>query len=105
MILSIGGWTHGTGGFSHAARNPTRFAKNALEFIEKYKFDGIDLDWEYPGYEDHPSKKGHKDDVALYVPFLQEVKKVFAPRGLLVTAAMGAYRVETMSHITNLLDT
>lgn len=33
------------------AANPERrkrFVKSALESVLKYKFDGLDLDWEYP---------------------------------------------------------
>lgn len=25
-----------------------RFVSNAVQFIEKYGFEGLDLDWEYP---------------------------------------------------------
>ena len=57
VLLSIGGWTHGTGGFGPAARNPSTFARNAANFIQRYNFDGIDLDWEYPGYLGHPTKQ------------------------------------------------
>ena len=63
VYLSIGGWTHGTGAFSIAASsdyNRRLFAANSLEFIKNNKFDGIDIDWEYPGYEGHPSKPGVK---------------------------------------------
>ena len=59
ILLSVGGWSHGTGGFALAAANPTVFARNALRFIQQYNFDGIDLDWEYPGYVDHPDKLGY----------------------------------------------
>ena len=40
--------------------NRRLFAANSLQFIKDYKFDGIDIDWEYPGYEGHPSKPGVK---------------------------------------------
>ena len=69
------------------------FARNSRDFIQRYGFDGIDLDWEYPGYEGHPTKQGKKEDVALYVPFLQAMKKEFHAHNLMVTAAMGAYPV------------
>lgn len=49
VVLSIGGW--GAGGFSEAVSSlETRiaFINSILELIDKYNFDGIDLDWEYP---------------------------------------------------------
>ncbi|MBC7812282.1 MAG: glycoside hydrolase family 18 protein, partial [Burkholderiales bacterium] len=49
-LISIGGWT-GSAKFSDAALTPEsreRFARSAVEFILRYGFDGIDIDWEYP---------------------------------------------------------
>ena len=94
-MLSIGGWSHGTGGFHYAAKNPMVFARNSLIYIQTHGFDGIDLDWEYPGYVDHYSKPGKLEDVARYVPFLKAMKSVYGPAGLMVTAAVGAYPVST----------
>lgn len=51
VIISVGGW--GADGFSQAAstdENRKLFSKNIIEFMHKYNFDGIDLDWEYPCY-------------------------------------------------------
>ena len=79
VILSVGGWTHGTGGFALAAASEssrTTFAYNALTFIKTHQFDGIDIDWEYPGFAGGP-KPGKSSDKHNYVPFLQKLKDVF----------------------------
>lgn len=50
VLVSVGGWTW-SGNFSDAAlTEPSRrvFAKSAAAFVETYKLDGIDIDWEYP---------------------------------------------------------
>lgn len=49
IVLSVGGW--GAGGFSTMAMTEEgrrAFAQSCLEAVEKYKLDGIDIDWEYP---------------------------------------------------------
>lgn len=51
ILISVGGWGN-CAGFSDAALtadNRSRFAKSALKFMDRYGFDGTDLDWEYPG--------------------------------------------------------
>ena len=92
VVLSVGGWTHGTGGFHFAAKTDSSrrtFAQNALNFVRKYDFDGIDIDWEYPGYTLHYAKPGKLVDVKNYVAFIKILKEVFTPYSLLVTAAVG----------------
>lgn len=51
MSLAIGGWNEGSANYSRMAADSERrkrFVKSALEFVLKYNFDGLDLDWEYP---------------------------------------------------------
>lgn len=58
ILISIGGWTW-SGKFSDAVLTDTArkaFAASAVEIIRKYKLDGVDIDWEYPG---RPGDKGN----------------------------------------------
>ena len=51
IMPSIGGWTL-SNNFPGIAADPnkrTRFAQQCVELINAYDFDGIDIDWEYPG--------------------------------------------------------
>jgi chitinase len=50
-MISIGGWTLSSPFFSIArdAQKRADFAKSAVYVMARYGFDGIDLDWEYPG--------------------------------------------------------
>jgi chitinase len=50
-LISVGGWTR-SGNFSAMAATEsgrTAFANDCVRFIRAYKFDGVDIDWEYPG--------------------------------------------------------
>ena len=49
-LIAVGGWTL-SGNFSSMASTATTrqiFATSCARFIEKYGFDGVDIDWEYP---------------------------------------------------------
>jgi GH18 family chitinase len=56
VILSLGGW----GGCKTCSEvfsteeGRKEFAQSAKDLCEKYKTDGIDLDWEYPAIEGYP---------------------------------------------------
>jgi hypothetical protein len=61
---SLGGWSLSDAFVAMAASPSARatFVQNCVGLIEEYGFDGIDIDWEYPGYEDHsgtPQDKGN----------------------------------------------
>jgi chitinase len=51
ILISVGGWTWSKN-FSDAAlteESREKFARSAVDFLVRYKLDGVDLDWEYPG--------------------------------------------------------
>jgi chitinase len=41
------------------------FARNCRDLIVEYDFDGIDIDWEYPGYADHGGTPGDTENFNL----------------------------------------
>ncbi|MBB2147734.1 glycoside hydrolase family 18 protein [Pedobacter gandavensis] len=51
ILISIGGWAWSKN-FSDAVLTDTsraEFASSAVNIIRKYRLDGVDIDWEYPG--------------------------------------------------------
>lgn len=99
VTIAIGGWNEGSLKYSLMAEDPekrTKFIKSVLHFLNNFKFDGLDLDWEYPARRD-----GRPQDKENFVTLVKELKEAFEPRGYILTAALGAGK-DTMDNAYDL---
>ncbi|KAF2795231.1 glycoside hydrolase family 18 protein [Melanomma pulvis-pyrius CBS 109.77] len=80
--IAIGGWDFNDPGptrntFSNLARTAarrSRFITSLKAFLTKYGFQGVDIDWEYPGA---PDRGGIKEDTDNYVSLIKEMRASF----------------------------
>ena len=113
VMVSIGGWTL-SDNFPTIAASPSKralFASECNRLIKKYNFDGIDIDWEYPGFADHSGTAADKQNFTL---LLQQVKDSITVLGnikgknYLLSACFSADPAKAddieWNNVTNLLD-
>jgi len=99
ILVSIGGWTHSKG-FSDAVLTPEgrrKLTASGIDFLLKYQLDGLDFDWEYPGYpgDNNPYRPEDKDNfVEMLKSFRQALDSVGELHGkhYLSTIASGGFR-------------
>ena len=88
FLIALGGWNDSrTNKYSillASASLRANFVTQAVEFLKKYRFDGLDLDYEYPAYGQSASEK------TTFALWVKELKTAFAPYGWELTAAVGA---------------
>ncbi|XP_017092569.2 chitinase-3-like protein 1 [Drosophila bipectinata] len=89
-LVAVGGWNEGSKKFSLVASDPakrSRFIDDVVRFLQRHGFDGLDLDWEYPGQR-HSLE--NDDDKTNYITFLKELKEGLQPFGFMLSAAVGS---------------
>jgi len=67
-IISLGGWEHPNINFTNLCKYPENtehFAKTTVTFLRKHGFDGVDMDWEFPGFLPRGSVARTKKDTFL----------------------------------------
>lgn len=91
LALGGGGSEGAAAGFSQAvatAEARQKFIDSIMEIVEEYNFDGIDMDWEYPGWDGLTDSTSQ--DVHNFTLFLKELRATFDAykEGMLITAAV-----------------
>ncbi len=102
-LISVGGWTW-SGNFSDVALTPAsraQFATSCADFMETYGFDGIDIDWEYPGGGGLGSNTSRPVDTQNFTLLLEALRSELDARGaasarhylLTIAAPAGAAKI------------
>jgi chitinase len=78
VLVSVGGWLWSTNfsDISLTQRSRDTFNQSVLDFLARYKLDGLDIDWEYPGLagSGHPFRSEDKHNFTL---LLKELRSRF----------------------------
>lgn len=83
-LIAVGGWNEGSEKYSAMASNDTSrntFVDSVVRFLNKYEFDGLDVDWEYP-------KNAHDKDN--FSALLRELRGRLLSAGKMLTLAVSA---------------
>jgi chitinase len=97
ILVSVGGWTW-SGNFSDTVlttQSRRRFIDSVVEFVDRYKLDGLDIDWEYPGMIGD-NNRFRPEDKRNYTLVIQELRARFnveqrkLGRPLLLSVAAGS---------------
>ena len=69
-LLSLGGWNMGSEPFSQMVATPEsrqKFAVNAISYLRARRFDGLDIDWEFPACRGSPPEDKQRFTLLLQV--------------------------------------
>ncbi|WP_421216408.1 glycosyl hydrolase family 18 protein [Aeromonas jandaei] len=98
ILPSVGGWTLSDPFYFLGDKSKRdTFVASVKEFLQTWKFfDGVDIDWEYPGGQGANPKLGSPSDGATYVTLMKELRSMLdelesqTGRKYELTSAVGA---------------
>lgn len=95
VMIAIGGWGD-SAGFSAGAKDEAsreRYAKNVAAMLESTGFDGVDIDWEYPGGNGEDYKKVPNDqkvdEIETFPLLLQALRTAVGDKKIISIATPG----------------
>ncbi|KKF93110.1 Endochitinase 1 [Ceratocystis platani] len=108
ISMCIGGWGYLVG-FREGARSPESralYAKNIADTVNRLGYDGVDIDWEYPGED---SSWDDSTEVEGFPLLLAEIKKAIGDKELSIAVPglecdMMAYTAENVRSINDVVD-
>ena len=95
VLLAVGGWSE-SARFSDAAQTAEsrqKFARSCVAFMQRYGFDGLDVDWEFPVTGGMAGNVERPEDRANFTLLLAGLREELdrAGDGYLLTAAISAF--------------
>jgi chitinase len=101
VVLSIGGWET-SNNFPQVSADPTKranFAHWCIKHIQQYGFDGIDIDWEFPGYKKHKGTDQDRENFTILLQTIRDSLQSFedkSGKSLLLTVSLPAAAVHLL---------
>lgn len=90
VLIAIGGWNDSLNDkYYRLISNPAArqaFIADVIVFLQRWGFQGLDLDYEYPGCPQNGCVR--PDEKGFFVDFVRELKEAFAQHGYLLSAAV-----------------
>ncbi|XP_017072591.1 endochitinase [Drosophila eugracilis] len=86
VLATIGGWQEDSKHFSNMVASHKKrdnFYNSMLEFVHKWRFDGVQIDWRYP-----TQGGGQSEDRKNFVLLLEELKLIFREHKLILMVAV-----------------
>lgn len=87
-MLAVGGWNHGPSPFQQTvvdAGRRQKFIDSSIALLEKWGFNGLDIDWEY-----QDAVGGTEEQLKGFSQLLREMSAAYHAKGLLLSAAVSA---------------
>lgn len=101
VLLSIGGWET-SNNFPQVSADPEKranFAHWCVKHIQNYGFDGIDIDWEFPGYKQHKGMPKDRENFTILLQTVRDSLQAYGDKSgksFLLTASLPAAAVHLL---------